>query len=123
MRVVHQGCYPLDQCGFVEDAVEGLALRVLLADDHLPDEGSVGACVAGSARLLVRVVHLEDRLALDSASMLALECLAASGQRQHLADDRPQPALVNAARELDELGAVRLHHEEDSARTVVLSLR
>jgi hypothetical protein len=57
------------------------------------------------AQLLVHVVHLQDRLSLDSASMLALEGLAASGQRQHLADDRPQVALVDAVVELDELGA------------------
>src|SRR5215467_10180817 len=74
------------------------------------------ACAASralaSVRLDERVVHLQDRLARDAATALAAECVPASGQRQHLADDRPQLTRDDAAREFDEFTALRLHDEE-----------
>ena len=84
------------------------------------------ACAASralaSARLDERVVHLQDRLARNAVTVFALEGVPASGQRQHLADDRSQVVRGNAAGELDELCAVRLHDEEDPARIAAPSL-
>ena len=55
--------------------------------------------------------------------VLVLKGVPAAGNRQHLADYRPQLTLVDAAGELDELGGVRLYDEEDASRIAAPSLR
>jgi hypothetical protein len=66
---------------------------------------------------------LEDDPARDAATRLLGERLAGVRQRIDAADLRLDPGCVDQLRDLDELGTVRVAHEEDDADGVAIGGR